>query len=899
MPPHAPDDAWFDLVPLAMLEFSEHGRVLRSNPATSALLGYTIPAGSNLSDLPQALQRLCGWDAPLTLLALGPEDPPLVNHVNQTRHAAPPVSLRSQVWAGSTLRDATPRRFLCAVTPQQPALAAAGAAAEAPRAPEAPVGIQIASDADAAPVPDQGLLLHELGTILESTPSGIAYFRNDTLVRCNRRFERMLGLTPGTMAGQSLQALLASDPRIDRVVTETASELMTSEQFESELEILIPGHPQRWYALLVRRIGTSIDPMEVIAVLSDITHIRTQQARLDSLDRDRNLMFSLSGVGIAFVRDGLIQSANSALAHLVGEDGTLVGRPWVSLYAQEADLLHDPETQSMLRSLGHWHGERALKVRHGGSLWTELSLRLVNPARPEEGFIASFVNVDARHLAEARLTLQADRTRAILDSVFVGIVTLDEQGIAWMNRSARRMFAGDLADFVGQPLSTVATSDLDHPFRLTDYLDELEDGQSHTFECQVMGRDGRIFWVVGNAVVTLAEDNARQITYALLDIDRRREAEAKTAETRTALQRIIEMAPMAIQVIDAHRLTLLQANQAAAAFINQPVSLATDKPPEKLYDADRARLLRDDMQLALDSGERLHREYSFQTRNGHQLWDVNLQPLASDGQSADQLLLVASDITEQRAAEQARLEAAITQREMLVKEVHHRIKNNLQGVAGLLQQIAARKPEVAGAISEVVGQVQAIAQVYGLQVGSGGPLKLKAVLDAIAQSVQRTFNRPIELSSVGTRTQDWQLPEAESIPIALCLNELLTNAHKHGPGPQHLRCQLKASDDGIEIDIHSPGQLPPDFSLDKVRGGVSGLGLVRALLPRRSARLTLTQEGAEVLTRICLQPPGIVLVAPPPEVSESAGQQIALWPQWSSDRPSTGTGPGHNTGVRH
>jgi two-component sensor histidine kinase len=56
---------------------------------------------------------------------------------------------------------------------------------------------------------------------------------------------------------------------------------------------------------------------------------------------------------------------------------------------------------------------------------------------------------------------------------------------------------------------------------------------------------------------------------------------------------------------------------------------------------------------------------------------------------------VASDVTEQRAAEQARLQAAIAQREVLVREVHHRIKNNLQGVAGLLQQNAARHPEVA------------------------------------------------------------------------------------------------------------------------------------------------------------------------------------------------------------
>jgi two-component sensor histidine kinase len=57
-----------------------------------------------------------------------------------------------------------------------------------------------------------------------------------------------------------------------------------------------------------------------------------------------------------------------------------------------------------------------------------------------------------------------------------------------------------------------------------------------------------------------------------------------------------------------------------------------------------------------------------------------------------QLLLVASDVTEQRAAEQARLQAAIAQREVLVREVHHRIKNNLQGVAGLLQQTPSATP---------------------------------------------------------------------------------------------------------------------------------------------------------------------------------------------------------------
>ena len=80
------------------------------------------------------------------------------------------------------------------------------------------------------------------------------------------------------------------------------------------------------------------------------------------------------------------------------------------------------------------------------------------------------------------------------------------------------------------------------------------------------------------------------------------------------------------------------------------------------------------------------------------VWDVRITHLADDPAAVPQVLLVASEVTEQRAAERARLQAAIAQREVLVREVHHRIKNNLQGVAGLLQQNAARRPELAAVL---------------------------------------------------------------------------------------------------------------------------------------------------------------------------------------------------------
>jgi PAS domain S-box-containing protein len=707
-------------------------------------------------------------------------------------------------------------------------------------------------------------LLREMSSILESTVTGIAHLRGDHLVRCNHRFESMLGLPAGIAAGRSLGELFAAHPTVLEVAAEAQRTLAEGAVMETEFRYAPPGHPTLWYGLSVRRTDSSGGPVELIAVLSDITRLKLQQTELELAARDRELMFSLSEVGIASVRDGRIQRANDALAQLAGWPATdLAGLTLSTLYADPADYARRwPQQERELHAHGRWSGELQLRRRDGAPLWVQLGLRLVQQGDLSVGFIASFVNVDARHRAELAVALQADRTRAILDSVLVGIVTVGANGIEWMNRSARRMFGGDLADFINAPISTVATPEPTHPFRRTHYLEELAEGQAETFECRVKARDGREFWVVGNAVATSRESTGRQLTYALLDIERRRQAEARMSEAQASLQRIIEAAPMAITLRDARTLKVIQANQVAARNAGRTPQQLVGLTPEQLFDASTAAQRRADMEAALASQELKQHEYRVEANGQTQVWDARYLPLAAQpGQSPDQLLMVATDVTEQRAAQEARFEAAIAQREMLVKEVHHRIKNNLQGVAGLLQQIAQRKPEVAGVMSEVIGQVQAIAQVYGLQVGAAGPLRVKSVVEAIAGSVQRTFGRTIRFSLEGPVPHRWGLPEAESIPIALTVNELLTNAVKHSAGAE-VCCTLTCGEEGIRIAIGNAGRLPEGFNLARVPGGVSGLGLVRALLPRRSARLAIEQHGEQVLASVTLEPPSVTRLDP-------------------------------------
>ena len=714
-------------------------------------------------------------------------------------------------------------------------------------------------------------LLRELGTILESTTAGIAYLRGDVLARCNRRFESMLGLKGGAVVGRTLAELFAGTDLTGRIVSDAWQALAEGTVYETEFEVqgraegAAAGDGRRWYSLSVRRTGPADGQPEAIAVLADITRLKDQQREFETLARDRELMFSLSGVGIAFVREGCIQRANQALAQLVGCGvDQLLQLPLSALFPDDAEFARRwAQAEPSLREHGHWIGEHQLRTRDGRLLWVQVSKRLVTAGDPAGGIIVSYVNVDARYRAERAVALQAERTRSILDSVLVGIVTVGPQGIEWMNRSARRMFGGELVDFVNLPIATVASADPAHPFLRTEYLTELVEGQAETFECRVRGRDGREFWVVGNVVSTARESTGRQLTYALLDIERRRQAEARMSQAQAQLQRIIEAAPLAITLRDARTLAVLQVNGVAAANRRTTPEALIGCTPEQMFDPQTAAQRRRDMQQALASPEVSKHEYRSGGDGEQRLWDARYLPLTTvPGTPPDQLLLVATDVTEQRATQEARYEAAIAQREMLVKEVHHRIKNNLQGVAGLLQQIAQKKPEVAGPIAEVVAQVQAIAQVYGLQVGESGPLKLMSVVEAITASVQRTFGRPIRFTASGSTAPQWLLPEAESIPIALTLNELLTNAVKHSDAaPQDeagaVDCTLACGDHDVTIVIANAGTLPGAFELARIPGGVSGLGLVRALLPRRSASLAIDERGGRVLATVTLRLPGV------------------------------------------
>ena len=96
-------------------------------------------------------------------------------------------------------------------------------------------------------------LLREMSNILESTVTGIAQLRGGLLVRCNQRFEAMVGLAAGGAAGRGLVDLFGGDPNVRHVAVEGLNTLGSGEVMETEFEFAPPGLPMLWYGLSVRR----------------------------------------------------------------------------------------------------------------------------------------------------------------------------------------------------------------------------------------------------------------------------------------------------------------------------------------------------------------------------------------------------------------------------------------------------------------------------------------------------------------------------------------------------------------------------------------------------------------------------------------------------------------------
>lgn len=220
-------------------------------------------------------------------------------------------------------------------------------------------------------------------------------------------------------------------------------------------------------------------------------------------------------------------------------------------------------------------------------------------------------------------------------------------------------------------------------------------------------------------------------------------------------------------------------------------------------------------------------------------------------------LAIVEDITEHREAERIRIERMEKQRDVLVREVHHRIKNNLQGVVNLLEQIKLKQPNAADALEEAAGQISAVAVVHGLQSRAQAlEIRPRELVQAIVAAIVRISSVPIICSqNDDPSSREWRLNGRDAVAIALVVNELIYNAIKHTRPDKEAEVTINFESQPGAFSIlvrNRPATLPANFDWESGAGFGTGLSLIAALLPPHGARLAFSQRngGVEALLQL-------------------------------------------------
>jgi two-component sensor histidine kinase len=201
---------------------------------------------------------------------------------------------------------------------------------------------------------------------------------------------------------------------------------------------------------------------------------------------------------------------------------------------------------------------------------------------------------------------------------------------------------------------------------------------------------------------------------------------------------------------------------------------------------------------------------------------------------------------------QATLEEALRERDVLMRELHHRVRNNLQMISGILSaaQGEATTPEARVALQSASSRVAAISSVQQVlyKVANFDSTEGAEIVRELCATLK---GGPLSGCELDLALEPIELPSNFVTPIALILNELLTNAAKYGGngtrGPR-IAVELKKRDGEILLAVHDNG---PGFDEVETRKRASGLGLVRGLLRQIGGKFDVHRaDGARCVIRV-------------------------------------------------
>jgi PAS domain S-box-containing protein len=313
-----------------------------------------------------------------------------------------------------------------------------------------------------------------------------------------------------------------------------------------------------------------------------------------------------------------------------------------------------------------------------------------------------------------------------------------------------------------------------------------------------------------------------------IDVTAELAGKRRAAESEQQFKQLLEALPAAVYTTDAEgRITYY--NKAAEEMAGRTPKLGVDQwcVTWRLYDTEGKRLPHEEcpMAVALKENRPVRNVEALAERPDGML--VPFLPYPTPLRDAEGRLVGAVnmlvDISERKQAE--------AHQTMLLKELNHRVKNNMQMLQSMLStaQREAADATVRSVLADATRRVAAMAAAQKVLYDQGGPLGFKACdfVSSVCDVARSAFGQSVEIvMEAGEET----LPNDVAMPLALILNELLTNAVKHGingSGRGTIRVLLERTGSGYELRVEDAG---PGFdNVHPIRRRSSGLGLVSGL----------------------------------------------------------------------
>lgn len=391
----------------------------------------------------------------------------------------------------------------------------------------------------------------------------------------------------------------------------------------------------------------------------------------------------------------------------------------------------------------------------------------------------------------------------------------------------------------------------------------IENKKQYEITYRIYHKDGQVRWVWERGIAVQYESgNGLYLEGFISDITARKQAEEKLKATERKMREIIEHSTnMFYRHTTDHVLTYVSPQVQdflgcdPKEAMTRWTEFATDKPVNKKGFNRTAR--------AIKTGKPQPAfELELEKKTGETIWvEVNEAPVVENGKTTA-IVGSLTDITERKKAEQEIAEA-LKEKETLLAEVHHRVKNNMAVVSGIMQLQAFQEDndQLKEKLYDNVARIGTMASIHEnlYQSKTFATLKFSDNLENIIKKLIRTMQSETKIT-VETDFEPIQLNLNQAIPCSLIVSEVITNAIKHAFKDREqgkLAVSLKEESNQVILKIKDNGVGLPEEINHSGPDQSLGLHLIQRLSQQLDADYDYESKDKGTLFRLTFERSGI------------------------------------------